>query len=478
MSYIKKIMLFFKNLEQSVKLFLVFQLIILSTSFFCYANDYVNIMILLLLIEFIFITVFCLHDLRRRFLLLFFNTVFAIFLCNQIFIDFFTGKQVLIGFDNKTVMFTVFSLVYSINLVSICFALFNSYTNSVIKINKHRGIEWLLIAIFSLSSLFVAIKYIELFLYLKEYGYLSIYSSFYSRLPNVIHQIANLYRISFFCLLALFPRKKLVVGSSLAFVIVSSLTMLSGARGTLMINLIVLFLYLFIRDYFKIDEKPFFTKKNIIICLVCIPILILIMNGINLLRYGNFSDKQGVMESMQSFFYNMGGSSKVISYSYVYNSQLNHDFIYSLSPITNIFYPTSFSPNTVEMATLTNNFQYAISYLALDARYLAGEGIGGSYIAEIFVDFGFYGITIISCLYGLFLAKVPQMFKRGFIYGAIALLSISAIMWAPRGSALEFISAPFESKNIIIFVIIYFIFIYKNEIIQRCKELILCMKKK
>lgn len=443
------------------------QLLMIIMSYTFYNLKHLNALIILLILEFILIILSLLPNYKKNCIILIFSCCYYLFLCGQIIFGYLFNKIFLDGFDLSTKIFTVFILIYCICIIIITYFIFTDSNSTYLKPRKYNEkLENVILFIFLVSIIFLSIKYIEIYFFIKKEGYLSLFTSFKSNLPSVIHRLSNLYKISFFCFIAMFPKKrKMLLGCSL-FLLASAFTMLNGGRGTFIINTLVIVIYLFIRDYYKIDEKPLITKKVIIILLCLIPILIIIMSLINLMRYGVSIKNINIVSQIYDFIYNTGSSSKVISYSYVYKDALNPDFIYSISPITNLFYESNYLSNSIEMATLTNNFQNAISYLAYGQRYLSGEGIGGCFIAEVFVDFGLIGVTTISIIYGGVISKVHKFLNFNFIIGAMSLLSLCALLWAPRGSALEFISAPFSSKNIVLFILLYQIFKNKNLIIN------------
>lgn len=437
-------------------------LILLILSVISYYFEYTNILVVLLIFSLSYNFIICISQLKKNILLLIFIGLFSLFLCGQIILDFLCGNEILVLFQIETKNFIIFSLVLSLLILCIIYYLFskkeNICNNFVVEKEKNKYFEFLFLFLFFLSVIFMVIKYLEVGFYLLENGYLYLYTEFTSELPVFIDQGANLYKLSFFSFLCLFPDKRKTIILSFVFVLISMLTLLGGDRGTLMLNLVVLLAYFFIRDLLNIDTNPIITKRKVFFLLLMLPLCMVFLNFFNSFRYGNSNYSFiNIFDSIHDFIYNIGGSCKFIGYTYDNKDILQHNF-YSFWPISNLINPTKYNSNTIEIATLTNNLQFEISYIVYGARYLLGEGTGGSYIGEIFVDFSYCGIVAINFIYGVFLAKFTNIFKQNYFVGSLMLLSLTALFWAPRDSALSFIALPFESKNILLFMFIFVVY--------------------
>lgn len=459
-------MMLLKDIKKNCfNLMIIMNILLLMFSLIIYSFNSLNFLIVTLILLLLINFIFCIYSFKDSFLLLLFICMFFLFLCGQIIIDFITFCPVLEIFSVSTKQFIVLTL--NISLVFLCasYYFFKRKETFIeyIYVKNNRSIFFmnLFLSVFIISCFFMIVKYIEMGLYLFNNGYLSIYTNFKSQLPTFCDQIANLYRLSFFSYICLFPSKKRTIYVSLIFIIISFFTLLSGGRGTLMLNVAVTLTYFFIRDNLKIDKTPFINKKTIIVFLFCIPLIIIFLNFYNNIRYGFTTINFNFLNTIKDFIYNIGGSCKVIGYAYDNQSLLTNNY-YSLFPFTNLINPTTYLPNSVEIATLTNNFQYSISYIVYGARYLMGEGTGGSYIAEIYTDFGIFGICIINIFYGFFLSKFIYFFKKNYFLASLLLLSLTALFWAPRDSVFSFLTLPFESKNIFLFIFIYILYLNWN----------------
>ena len=127
---------------------------------------------------------------------------------------------------------------------------------------------------------------------------------------------------------------------------------------------------------------------------------------------------------------------------------------YSLGPIIDYFTNNHLSRllfgikpykvGTVELATKGHSLDPAITYLESPQFFFKGGGMGSSYIAEAYYDFGYIGIVLFSIFYGFILAKAQKMNSKNVWLSLIAFIFIKFIMYAPRARALGFVAAAFS----------------------------------
>jgi len=106
----------------------------------------------------------------------------------------------------------------------------------------------------------------------------------------------------------------------------------------------------------------------------------------------------------------------------------------------------------------TRNFNLVMAYFSIGKKFFSGAGVGSNYIAEIYHDFGYAGIIILSCLYGLILGSFGKMMTRYPKYGAFFLLLIRNIIFVPRSASFEFLTNAFSISNIITYLVLYNLF--------------------
>lgn len=96
---------------------------------------------------------------------------------------------------------------------------------------------------------------------------------------------------------------------------------------------------------------------------------------------------------------------------------------------------------SAELATEGNSLDAAITYLESPEFYFNGGGMGSSFIAEAWHDFGYIGIMFFSIFYGVVLSKIPKLCTINVWIAVIALIFLKYIMYAPRARATGFIVA-------------------------------------
>ena len=87
--------------------------------------------------------------------------------------------------------------------------------------------------------------------------------------------------------------------------------------------------------------------------------------------------------------------------------------------------------------------------------YLAGGGTGSSYIAELYYDFGYLGVFLGSCIYGLIFSSITNFKKVGIFGRSLAFIIVTQLLWAPRASFSAFLSFIFAPSTIGLLILIF-----------------------
>lgn len=96
----------------------------------------------------------------------------------------------------------------------------------------------------------------------------------------------------------------------------------SGQRGGAVLAIIFLVTYFFIRNRVNPGEKPWITKRGIIILSTLIPIFVSILFMIAFIRSDKDVDYKGSSNLVVSFFYQQGVSANVIGYVNYFDEKL------------------------------------------------------------------------------------------------------------------------------------------------------------
>ncbi len=357
------------------------------------------------------------------------------------------------------------------------------YNNSI---NNKNGIIWsrLIAILFFISSLFISVLLIiEKINVINDKGFLNSYLGFNSIYPQVFQSYAQLIDVSYAFFLATMPKKRTFYIISFLYIGFSALNLLTFQRMYFFLNYLLFSLYIISRDNMDkrfickedIDKKSkWLNWKSTLLIIILAIVIIPTMNYINDLRFGRHKipgNKDEIKTSIsdnlneiEEIAVNQGFSINVIKWGYKYKDELpNKNYIFGslIDFVENGSFSSRFlgknngwyrEGNSVEMATLSHNYAHAISYKVLGEKYLSGRGVGSSYIAEAYHDFGYIGVFLISVLIGVILKFVFS--SRSIIILFIGFYTYNYFLKMPRanfdGFLLEFISI----KNILFVVII------------------------
>ena len=131
-------------------------------------------------------------------------------------------------------------------------------------------------------------------------------------------------------------------------------------------------------------------------------------------------------------------------------NSFNDNFIFHLIGIAH-----SYVPQTVEMAMCGHSLGSYLTYTVDPSRYLAGGGFGSSYIAEAWLDTGYFGVIFWSFIYGVILAKIYYWIKSNVWLSCLSFYMLINIVYAPRGHVISFISEFISPTYFLVMIIIY-----------------------
>ena len=288
-------------------------------------------------------------------------------------------------------------------------------------------------------------------------GYAEYYISYSSSVPSLI-RLAGQTAPMFFCVfLAMMPRKKEAFLPILLYLLYAVASLATGRRLTMITSLVIIFAYCLLRNRMPDKKDPWISKKIVIAMCVLVPLLLMAMYLFENIRgaaaVGNASDNNPLL----GFFIRQGVSENVIKFAQAFADHFNPKARYSLystlkklsgsliAGLLGIDIPFVFGKQSVEVAVQGTSLAHFVSYHANQETYLAGMGYGSCYIAELFIDFGYFGVWLGNVLYGavicLLLKRAPQRGYR-WVY-AIGLFIANSLLVAPRASFDEFFAKLF-----------------------------------
>lgn len=414
-------------------------------------------------------TIFACQQIHRRTGILVFQLAFFNFLLGGTFITYLETGKTLYSFDTNILIHSFFSLYISQLFLYFAYAYIEKkpFINRWIK--SDRDNNNLLSYIRLVSLIIIAFSF---FPYLWEVydkinfvsnnSYADIYLRGSSNLPMPIQKIAQCFEPSFYIYLGTMPSKRKAMVPILMFVAAAALSVLVGARADFARSIMIIFFYFLARDRWRgLGEKRWIGKKELVVSLALVPILILFLYNIGHERWDNAVDSGSALDGIKDFFVEQGVSVSVIHYSKQYENELP-DNMYVLGPVLKLFTENpivkeifsfeSYGKQTYESAIYSNKFGDAISYIVMPARYFLGYGMGASYIAEVYHSSGYIGLMLINIFYGLVFQIIDRLFGKNTWITAISLLMLYRLIYSPRAQTLDFISNTFNITYIALFI--------------------------
>lgn len=300
-------------------------------------------------------------------------------------------------------------------------------------------------------------------LFVQRVGYLASYTveAGGAGIPTLVGALSRLTPVALSLFLATMPEKKQAIVPLALYEIYGVLSLFTGQRYPFIgVSMYVLIYYLIRSRY----ERGWIRRYHYVLLIIAIPALMLFMTAYDAIRLENTFNLEGFVGTLEDFFIQQGGSINVIRRSIFNADQLAdmhlvsfngiHSAIFENPIATRIFDVHTYSGNSVERAMNTNSLAHRLSYIAYGNGYLMGRGTGSSYIAELFHDFGAFGVFLGSIIYGAILGKINGIEFNNKLADGIKLSMLYYLLFAPRGTFDTFISSVFNLYTIFGFAII------------------------
>ena len=422
------------------------------------------------------VVVYCLLSIKERLLLLLFQaTIFTFLMTRLILPDFFTTAYIAGDADGTIRMFdeATIRFIYTTLAISICgsylgFVIIPAKKDEVILLYDNatpyvQSVRHISKVLSYGCALFFAVTIIEKSMFVFQNGYFDLYANFESHLPSIVHKLSSLYTPLFMLYLATFPTKKEARWTILLYLLIAIISLTTGSRTAFMLALVFLLFYYCLRNVVN-PEEPWLTRKSVIVMLCAIPLLLAGMFMMDFVRADKEMENAGVVDLFINFFYQQGVSAQVIGLTYNMQDLLG-DRIFSFGQIIDNFNKNfvfqlmgtavEYRPQTEEMALYGHSLANSITYLQAHRSFLSGVGLGTSYIAEVWHDFGYIGLLLWNMLYGAIFACFFKWVQKGLWACTFGLIMIPDIIYAPRGQAGAFLNVFLSITVLAVFYIIH-----------------------
>lgn len=218
-----------------------------------------------------------------------------------------------------------------------------------------------------------------------------------------------------------------------------ALIMVTGDRGDFGTFILMVFAYLVYRARHQ-DTALIPLRRLMLIGGAAVTVLVPVF----LLVGANREGAEG-SDTLSGFLYGQGSSLNVIEYGLRYESRLpegHYLMTFASQGLLRLVFggDGGLAGNTVAYAQSGTSLAHSLSYITLGDLYLTGRGVGSSFLAEGFADYGYAGVLMVAVAFGLLVAWIDAFAPGSVLANAVRLLSIPAIVFAPRGSASGFLA--------------------------------------
>ena len=438
-------------------------------------DDSIVTLLLTLVMLIVSSTLYCFNNIKYYIIHLIFYITIFLFLVSRPTIDYF--KYGLINtYQEDVYRFSFLAVIVSIIGLTIGGLLISKKENNKkegYKTQKSRlfinSIRKVSLAVFLISYPFYLIRLIERLMYRVNVSYYEYYADFKSELPYFTYILSTFVVYAMCIYLATKPNKRhstIVLGM---FVTGNVINLLIGTRNPFVLSLIFSFIYYFMRN--QTEKGVWIGVKEKAMLYLGTPIMMLVMGFLNYARDGAGIGNMSLSELLIDFVYKQGTSFGVLARGYLYGSNLpvrefrNYTFSPIIEYITRgnlgiLFGGTPFvsANNSLELALTSDRYAHNISYIVLGQDYLAGHGIGGSYVMEMYTDYGMIGLFLLSIIMGIsFIFMMKSSYQSGILFFSITLLILNNLFFMPRGSFTESFFNLFTLQFWGIVIVIFFV---------------------
>jgi len=287
-----------------------------------------------------------------------------------------------------------------------------------------------------------------------------------SNLPSIIVKISDSHLIALCMFLATKPSKKEAKVPLAVFLIASALTVLYGVRHVIMLNIMFLVIYFVLRN--GDGEEEWLPRRTAIVGIILSPIAMVLLQAFDVFRrsiaFNIFDIKELFSFSLvRDFFVSQSVSSYILPNAITHMSQLGGQpvpytfgtlYTYLRQNMIVRFFTgaAAFSSNSVESAMSSGNLGARLAYYMYRETFLTGTGMGGSYVADLFIDFSYVGVFIGSLIACMFMNKLSKTTRGQYSSPyllAFVLVAIRWIAYMPRDSYFSWAMQAFSFMNII-----------------------------
>lgn len=297
---------------------------------------------------------------------------------------------------------------------------------------------------------------IEKYLFIKQNSYKLYYAEFATNLPYPVCALSTTLPYALYAYLATFPSKKQSYAVLTLYVLTAVPLFLGGGRKELVLNLLFALIYFMFRDYRNkgtaLEKEKWIGKFEIVLIILGATVGVCVLAAMVYIRAGTESN-QGILDMFVEFFFSQGVSFSWMSAGYAKIAELRNtgvssytfgQFIDSVSHniLARKLFGAQAMPgiNSLQQVTEGHNMSHYLSYMLLgETRYLEGNGVGSSYLIELYTDFDMLGVLVFSMGLGAYLNCAFYMAKNSPVFSMLLFCTAKEIFFMPRAEVITFL---------------------------------------
>lgn len=312
---------------------------------------------------------------------------------------------------------------------------------------------------FYLTFPFLVMTVLDKALFVSGSGYAAYYVEYISSVSYPVRLLGSMAPYAFFVFLATMPKKLEALIPLVLYALQGAATLLTARRINFVTVVLFLIFYVMMRQVMGIYGENWISKKTVLMAVIVFPLMLIFLYQFNYTRLGQMEEEGSFLGQLIGFFRQQGISASVIRLEKFYGIYLNPDAPYSFygivkwirtNSIVNLFatfdYGYSYAQNSVAIAVQGNSLAHAMSYMALALnRYQQGFGVGSCYIAELFYDFGIWGVMVGNMVYGAMMSWMNRWLevkRAGILKLTLLFVVFESFVKAPRWN-FDIIVTPF-----------------------------------
>lgn len=294
-----------------------------------------------------------------------------------------------------------------------------------------------------------------------DLGYVASYLGYETNISTLLIRLAKGYTVFFWIYLMSKPQKSRAYLVLIANFVIACIRTSGGHRSYIILAGLSSIMYLCYRQIEEPD-MTWFKTIWILYIIVLMPVIIVFFVNMSYVRMNMVVD-YSFIDYLSEFFET--SSANVIGYGKIYSDKIP-DGIYTIgglftvmirnqSIVSSLFGFELLKNHTLDMALHGHSFGQTITYLANSSIYFRGGGLGSSYIAEAFHDFGYIGLIVINIMLGIILSRIYSYKNDSIWIRAIQFMMLESLMLLPRENTFSFIYTNITTTNIGYFAITY-----------------------